>query len=155
MYKDLKWLKLCQVGAELFSTCSKRKYFACIVDNYGYVVGTGWNGVPKGMAHCSDGGCPRANADSVPGENYLNCKSIHAETNAITHSNYTARRDGGVFYINGTPCWDCAKLIANSGITRLCYIADNTYVSWPNTKILLIEAGIQLTEFRKEELDEL
>lgn len=129
-------------GAKIFSTCSRRNYMAILVDHDGHVVGTGYNGVPKGFPHCVDGGCPRASGDAPPGSQYGNCLAIHAEANALLHSDYSARAGGVTLYINGPPCWDCAKLITNAGILRVVYIADPAYTDWPRVEGLLEEAGI-------------
>jgi dCMP deaminase len=124
--KDLKWLRFCVAGARIFSTCARRQYFAIIVDTHGHVLSTGYNGGPRGMAHCEDGACPRLHSDTEPGIDYSNCIAIHAEANAHLHSDYTARQAaGGTLYVNGTPCYDCAKLTANSGLTRVVYIDDH------------------------------
>jgi dCMP deaminase len=125
--KELLHMKWTIEGARLFSTCGKRQYMAVILDSHGHLIGTGYNGGPKGMIHCNEGGCPRLSADSNSGSLYNNCISIHAEANALLHSDYTARFNGGTMIVNGTCCYDCAKLISNSGLKRLVYIPDPQY----------------------------
>jgi dCMP deaminase len=121
--KDQKWMRSCEAHARTFSTCSKRQYAALIVDRHGALIGSGYNGGPSGMLHCNDGGCPRA-INNVPGGTPYDygpglCIAIHAEANALLHSDYTARRHGGTLYVNGPPCMGCAKLVANSGLGRI------------------------------------
>lgn len=140
--KDFKWLQTCVENAERFSTCGKRQYFAVILDRFGHVAGTGYNGGPKGMPHCVDGACPRLQQDSPSGSQYSNCIAIHSEANALLHSDYTARRDGGTLYVNGPPCWDCAKLIANSGISRVVHLTDPAYADYPRVEQFLTMGGI-------------
>lgn len=134
----------CKQAALTFSTCGKRQYFAVILDSYGHVLGTGWNGGPPGAQHCNEGGCPRFSEGSAPGSNYDNCIAIHAEQNALLHSNYTDRRDGCTLLVNGPPCYGCAKLLVNGGITRLVYITDDSYVAWPQVAEFLITHGVKL-----------
>lgn len=122
--KDLKYLRWAHSGAQIFSTCGKAKYMAIVVDRFGHVVGTGYNGGPKGMIHCEDGGCPRLQECSAPGSSYDNCIAIHAEDNALLHSDYTQYREGGTIYVTGAPCFGCAKKIANSGLRRCVYLED-------------------------------
>lgn len=150
--KSLKWLSVCELASKLFSTCSKRQYFAIILDRYGNLLSVGYNGAPKGMKHCNEGGCPRAQEGSLPGSVYDNCISIHAETNAILHSNYTDRALGSTIYVNGTPCFSCAKTIANSGITKAIVIKDSSYAQWADIKIFMIESGIEVVEVEYEEV---
>lgn len=135
--KDYKWMRMCLTGAQTFSTCGKRKYFAIVLDEQGRVLSTGYNGGPTGMKHCEDGECPRLAENSPSGSSYDNCIAIHAEANALLFSDYSARRDGAVLYVNGPPCFSCAKLIANSGIRRVVYIPSDEYSDWPRIEDFL------------------
>lgn len=149
MSKDIKWLKQCIESAKIFSTCGKKKYFAVIVDNYGHVIGSGWNGVSSGMTHCDDGGCPRLSDGSPSGSSYFNCFAIHAEANAILFSNYAERRDGCTLYVNGPPCFECAKLISNSGITNIVCLEDEDYKDWNRVNRFLLTTGISVKTYNK------
>lgn len=142
--KDIKWLKLCVEGAKIFATCGKRQYFAVILDPNGHVLGTGYNGGPKGTKHCIDGGCPRFIEGTPNGASYDNCIAIHAEQNALLHSDYNARIAGSTLYVNGPPCSTCAKLIANSGITRIVHMPDAAYAQWDEIKTSLEALGIEV-----------
>lgn len=143
--KDLQFIRLCQAGANTFSSCGKRKYMAILVDAHNHVVGMGYNGGPKGSVHCEDGGCPRLQEDSPSGSNYDNCIAIHAEQNAFLHSNYDA---GAVrMYVNGPPCFTCAKLIVNSTVQEVIYIRDESYTQWAEVAKFLTDHGVQLKGF--------
>ena len=126
--KDIKYMKLCAAIANIFSTCSKRKYGAILVDELDHVVGFGYNGGPRNSIHCDDGGCPRVAQNSPNGSNYDNCIAIHAEANAILHSDYSAKPKK--IYVNGPPCFGCAKLICNSTVTDVYYVEDSNYLEW-------------------------
>lgn len=143
-HRDIKWLKVCTYSAQVFATCSRRQYFAIIIDNAGHVVGTGYNGGPKGTLHCNQGGCPRALQGAEHGSNYDSCIAIHAEQNALLHSNYDSRIAGSTLYVNGPPCSTCAKLIANSGIIRVVHTPDDAYADWPNVKNNLESWGVEV-----------
>jgi dCMP deaminase len=121
-------------------------YFAVIIDCHNHIIGTGYNGAPKGYLNCTDGGCPRAYSDVAARSEYTTCVAIHAEANAILHSDWTARKDGCTLYVNGTPCWDCAKLISNSGITRLVFRHDFPGEVWDKAEDLLIKSNISITK---------
>lgn len=43
--------------------------------------------------------------------------------NAIAYAD-RSRMEGGSLYVTGSICWDCAKVVANSGISRVLFIAD-------------------------------
>jgi dCMP deaminase len=141
-----QWLAVCRNNAEIMSTCGRKNYYAVILDGTGMVIGTGWNGVPSGLKHCNDGGCPRLNSDSTPGSSYANCYAIHAEANAILHSDWTSRSKvgGSTLYVNGPPCFDCAKLIANSGLTTVVCSYDESYEDWPKVKAFLLSCDIRV-----------
>lgn len=118
-------MRFCQAGAEIFSTCSKQQYMAIVADCQGRIESTGYNGVPTGMEHCMDGGCPRAVNNVPSGTPYDSgdglCYAIHSEINCLIHSDVSARL-GGTMYVNGVPCVGCAKTIVNSGLSRLVYL---------------------------------
>lgn len=103
---------------------------AVLVDDLNNIVGVGYNGGPSGTPHCEDGGCPRLQQGSPSGSNYDNCIAVHAEQNAFLHSDYHAKAT--TLYVNGPPCYTCAKLIVNSTVSRLVYIRDESYKSWPD-----------------------
>jgi deoxycytidylate deaminase len=64
-----------------------------------------------------DAFCERGNSNDR-GTSYSNCVSVHAEANALL---FADRRDyaNGTMYVTNPCCWECAKLVANSGISRL------------------------------------
>lgn len=99
------------------SKCSRRQVGAVIVSKDNRILSTGYNGPARGLydtsKSCVDF-CPRAqkNANTT---DYGNCISIHAEANALLYSDYN-KQQGSTIYTTSFPCWDCAKLISNSGI---------------------------------------
>lgn len=99
------------------SLCSRAQVGAVIVDDENRVVATGYNGPAAGFEHQGQScqrWCPRGsdpdNGDVHP------CLAVHAEANALLMA---GRIFNGTMYVTKHPCWECAKLIANSGITRL------------------------------------
>lgn len=56
-------------------------------------------------------------SEHLVGVSYTNCVSIHAELNALL---FADRRDyeNGTIYVTRACCWDCGKVIANSGLNR-------------------------------------
>jgi len=70
--------------------------------------------------------------------------TVHAEANAIIQAakNGTAIA-GADIYVTASPCWNCFKLIANSGIRRIFYLE-----FYRDEKVLTIskEAGIEMIQ---------
>jgi len=58
--------------ASLRSNCIKRKVAAVIVRDK-RVISTGYNGTPRGIENCCDGGCPRCNSFGPSGKNLGDC----------------------------------------------------------------------------------
>lgn len=99
------------------STCIRMRVGAVLVDSDGVVRSTGYNGPPRNY-----NGPPCAKEVSLwsgtgTGE-YRGCPSVHAEQNAILFAGYENTR-GGTLYCTATPCEDCAKIIAQSGISEV------------------------------------
>jgi dCMP deaminase len=121
------------------STCERRKVGAVIVkDNR--LLATGYNGAPKGLRHCSEVGCMRANLNIPSGERHELCRGLHAEQNAIIQAAvFGVAIEGATIYTTLSPCILCTKMIINAGIKRIV-MRDNY-----NDKLsleLLEESGI-------------
>jgi dCMP deaminase len=123
------------------SNCIRRQHGAVIVKNR-RIRSTGYNGPPSGHAHCDQGACPRASSEASSGWGHDNCIAIHAEANAILYSS-PEERDGGSIYITGVPCFGCAKLIANSGITEVVAEGD-AYAGWPEVRSFLLDCHVRV-----------
>lgn len=141
--KESDWLRAVEGMAEIFSTCSRRKYAAVILSPNGRIIGMGYNGSAPNSVHCEDGGCPRANTDVPHGSTYDNCIAIHAEANAIIWSDQ-AMRVGATLIVNGPPCYSCAKLIASSGIAKVVCKSDDAYAQFDDIMNYLNGLGIEL-----------
>lgn len=159
MDKDKYYLGIAYSVAKK-STCLRKHYGAVIVKN-DEIISTGYNGPPRGEKHCEictkiNSGVTRqaqrdfnASDSKISCENvttrynankdfeeYLSCRSVHAEMNAIISA---ARRDmidadlylaGWQIYEFGVdtdcypmddpePCEICLRLIKNAGIARV------------------------------------
>jgi len=90
---------------------------ACIVDPKNRIVATGYNGWPRGI---DDDLLPWTREGSPLEKKYRYV--VHAEANAIT--NATTQLDGCRLYVALFPCSECAKLIIQSGIREVIFIAD-------------------------------
>lgn len=124
------------------STCLRRAVGAALVrDNQ--LISTGYNGSPKGIAHCAETGCLREQLQVPSGEKHELCRGVHAEQNAIIQAAINgSSTHAAVLYCTHQPCSICARMIINAEI-KVVYVA-NAYPDELANK-LLREAGIQLT----------
>lgn len=133
----------------LRSNCVKRRVAALIVKDR-RIISSGYNGTPRGVKNCNEGGCPRCNSFGSSGAKLDECFCSHAEENAITQSAYHGVTiQAATLYTTFSPCLMCTKMIINSGIREVVYDAH-----YPLMKIavkLLKEAGIKTRKFRMED----
>lgn len=120
--------------------CSRRKVAAVVVKDR-RIISTGYNGTPRGVKNCFEGGCARCASDVPTGEGLGECICSHAEENAITQAAYhgIAVRDA-TLYATLNPCLTCAKMIINAGIVEVVFEAE--YEFDQQTKRLFKEAGV-------------
>jgi dCMP deaminase len=96
-----------------------------VVAKDGRIVSTGYNGTPRNMPNCLDGGCLRcANREShPPGTSYDLCICVHAEQNAILGAaRFGIAVEGGTLYTTMQPCFSCMKEMLQAGIQRVFYL---------------------------------
>lgn len=123
---DETWMAVADTIAER-SNCDSRQVGAVIVNNQNRIVSSGYNGPPRGYpipdgSTCSDW-CPRRQSGAQPLSYGLSCLSVHAEANALIFAD-RATYQGGTIYVTAACCQDCAKLIANSGLSRVVVRVD-------------------------------
>ena len=89
------------------------------------IISTGYNGTPRNMPNCLDGGCLRcANREShPPGTSYDLCICVHAEQNALLGAaRFGIAVEGGTLYTTMQPCFSCMKEMLQAGIQRVFYL---------------------------------
>ncbi len=105
------------------SNCIKRKVGAVIALDR-RIISTGYNGTPRGIRNCNEGGCPRCAGAAESGTRLDECLCSHAEENAITQSAYHGVSvRGGTVYTTFCPCLICTKMIINAGLSEVVYDA--------------------------------
>jgi dCMP deaminase len=129
------------------STCLRRHVGAVIVKDR-HIIATGYNGAPRGIAHCSEiGGCLREELKVPSGERHELCRALHAEQNAIIQAATLGQSiEDGDIYITNQPCVICAKMIINAGIKRI--VVREGYPDELAVK-MLDEAGLKVVELKK------
>ncbi len=133
-----------QVAAR--SNCMKRQVAAVIVSDR-RIISTGYNGTPRGVKNCNEGGCPRCNGFSESGKNLEECLCSHGEENAIVQASYhgIAIKDA-TLYTTYSPCLLCSKMIINAGIRRVVY--NEAYPLNDTATRMLKEAGVDLVKLK-------
>lgn len=124
------------------SNCMKRQVAAIIVKDK-RIISTGYNGTPRGIKNCSEGGCPRCNEDTPSGTRLDECYCSHGEENAIVQAAYhgISLKDSSL-YTTFSPCLICTKMIINAGIIEVIY--DSAYPLAGASFKLLKQAKIKI-----------
>ncbi len=106
---DTSYLQMAEVWAQN-SYCKRRKVGALLVKDR-TIISDGYNGTPSGFENI----CEDENGVTKP---YV----LHAEANAITKVAKSGNSsEGATLYVTASPCAECAKLIIQSGISRVVY----------------------------------
>lgn len=115
------------------STCERAQVGAVIVTAK-RILTTGYNGSPRGLAHCTEVGCLMDNGHCV--------RTLHAEQNAIIQAAlHGVITEGATIYVTHQPCFICAKTIINAGIKEIVY--DHEYQDDRSLEFLE-QAGVKL-----------
>jgi dCMP deaminase len=145
---DEYFMEIAKVVA-LRSNCCRRHVAAVIVKD-GRIISTGYNGTPRGIRNCNEGGCPRCNSDAPSGSRSTECLCSHAEENAIVQAAYHGIMvKGSTLYTTYSPCLLCAKMIINAGIVEVVY--HQRYSIDDVSMALLAEAGVKVRSLSEEE----
>lgn len=134
---DLVYLKM----AEIWGTNShcRRMKVGCLIVKNKSIISDGYNGSPSGFPNV----CESEDNVTLP---YV----LHAEANAITKlAKSTNSSDGATVYITASPCYECSKLIIQSGIKRVVF--KDLYRKTESISFLFL-AGIEIIRIGKTEL---
>ena len=101
------------VQAATRSTCP-RKHVGAIIVRDKTVLSTGYNGSMRGGSHCTEVGCLMDNSHCI--------RTVHAEANALVQAaRHGTRLEGAQIFVTASPCFNCFKLIVNSGICSIYF----------------------------------
>lgn len=119
------------------STCFRRQVGAVAVDDRHRIIGTGYNGAPAGMRHCTRESCIREKLQIPSGQCAELCKAIHAEENIVLQLG--ERLKGATLYCTIQPCITCTKSLIGAGIHRIVWKGD-----YPDdyARELMLEYGV-------------
>ncbi|KAF7311046.1 hypothetical protein HMN09_00648100 [Mycena chlorophos] len=106
-----------------------------------------YNGTPRGLTNCNEGGCIRCNTNAYPGDaEYSECLCLHAEENALLEAGRERVGLGSVLYCNTCPCLTCTIKIIQTGVKTVVY--NLSYKVDEASARLFAEAGVELRRFQ-------
>lgn len=106
---DTVFLNMAKEVASL-SYCTRAKVGSLLVKD-GNIISMGYNGMPSGMENC----CEENNVTKP--------EVLHAESNCLLKAaKMGVSTKDTTMYLTLSPCKDCAKLIIQSGVTRVVYL---------------------------------
>ena len=131
------------------ATCNRGRTAVVVVKDR-IVLVTGYVGSPSGIAHCDDVGHLMKKVVHEDETISNHCvRTIHAEMNAIA---LAAKKgisiDGATMYMGMSPCYNCAKVLINTGIKRI--VCNNLYHRGKEALEILKKAGVEVTVLNDE-----
>lgn len=120
------------------STCPSRKVGSVIINpETNQVISMGYNGSPRGTAHCGPECLTRES-----GKGWTKCRAIHAELNAIISAAMNGvSTNGATMYLTTTPCVFCSRTLINAGIKKVVAL---TFYPQKEAIELLQEGGVDV-----------
>jgi dCMP deaminase len=141
---DLYFMRLADLAA-LRSNCMKRRV-GCVIVKQARVIATGYNGTPRHLTNCNQGGCPRCNSSQGSGTGLATCLCLHAEENALLEAGRDRIGNESILYCNTCPCLTCSIKIVQSGIKEVVYA--QSYSMDDASHKVMSNAGIILRQFQ-------
>lgn len=147
---DKRFMEMTRLVGSWSSCFQAGRHVGAIIVRDKRVVATGYNGAPSGVQNCMERGeCLRRKLDIPSGTRQEICYAVHAEQNAIVQAaKYGIAIAGATLYCTHQPCVICAKMIINSGISRIVYEE-----GYPDEFSLNLfkEAGIVIEKYIEEQ----
>ncbi|VUC24728.1 unnamed protein product [Clonostachys rosea] len=141
---DTYFMELASLAAQR-SNCMKRRVGCVLVGKERRVISTGYNGTPRGLRNCAEGGCPRCNDGNSSGVGLSTCLCLHAEENALLEAGRERIREGAVLYCDTCPCLTCSIKVCQVGISEVVYA--HGYSMDTETAEVFRQAGVKLRQF--------
>ncbi|CCE63708.1 hypothetical protein TPHA_0F02270 [Tetrapisispora phaffii CBS 4417] len=138
---DEYFMKLATLAASR-ANCMKRRV-GCVIVRDRRVIATGYNGTPRHLTNCFNGGCPRCN-DGNSG-NLHTCLCLHAEENALLEAGRDRIGSNATLYCDTCPCLTCSVKIVQTGITEVVY--SQSYNMDEDSFRVLKSGGVKIRKF--------
>ncbi len=145
---DKRFMELARTIGSWSSCYQENRHIGAVIVKNKRILTTGYNGAPAGVESCVERGeCLRRKMNIPSGTRAELCYAIHAEQNAIIQAaKMGVSIEGATMYCTHQPCVICAKMIVNSGISRVIYAE-----GYPDEFSLQIfnMAGVELIRFEE------
>jgi len=138
---DQTYMRMAEELSQL--SYAERKKVGCLIVKDTQIISEGYNGTPTGF----DNSCEYyTHVDEM----YTKPEVLHAESNAISKiARSTNSSSGSTIYVTLAPCFECAKLIIQSGIERVVFRDKYT----KNGLSLLNKAGVKVHQLHLKEIN--
>ncbi|MCJ1227873.1 Deoxycytidine monophosphate (dCMP) deaminase [Toensbergia leucococca] len=140
---DQYFMQLASLAAQR-SNCMKRRV-GCVLVREKRVISTGYNGTPRNLKNCNEGGCGRCNDAQKAGIGLSTCLCIHAEENALLEAGRERIRESSTLYCDTCPCLTCSVKIIQVGISEVVYSQE--YSMDEKAAAIFKEGGVKLRQF--------
>jgi len=112
------YMKTAHIFADL--SHARRLKVGCIIVKDDRIISIGYNGMPAGWDNNCEHEIKGPNEEVILLE--TKAEVLHAESNAIAKlAKSNESGDGASLFVTHSPCIECAKLIHQSGISRVYY----------------------------------
>lgn len=146
---DKRFMEMAYLVATWSSCFREGRQIGAVITKNKRILTTGYNGAPSGVKNCVEKGeCLRDKMQIPSGTRAEFCYAVHAEQNAIIQAaKLGVSVEGATLYCTHQPCSICAKMIVNSGISRVVYRE-----GYPDdfAKKIMDEAGIILEKYTED-----
>lgn len=95
-------------------TCEKKHVGCVLVDTFGNILATGYNGQPRGAPHCD-----RVHPCPAFLDGNLSCSAIHAEINALIRCPDPEKIHTA--YVTEKPCDKCLLALKNTACKQVMF----------------------------------
>ncbi len=147
---DKRFMDMAEVVASWSSCYQENRHVGAVIVKDKRILTTGYNGAASGVVSCADKGeCLRKKLNIPSGTRHELCYAVHAEQNAIAQAaKLGISVQGATLYCTHQPCVICAKMIINSGISKVIF-----KYGYPDKFSIQLfkEAGVDVINFKEEE----
>ncbi len=147
---DKRFMDMAEVVASWSSCYQENRHVGAVIVKDKRILTTGYNGAPSGVVSCAEKGeCLRKKLNIASGTRHELCYAVHAEQNAIAQAaKLGISVQGSTLYCTHQPCVICAKMIINSGISKVIY-----KYGYPDEFSIQLfkEANVEVINFSEDE----
>lgn len=146
---DKRFMQMAEVVATWSSCYRSGRQVGAVITKNKRILTTGYNGAPSGVTNCVEKGvCLRDELNIASGTRQEVCYAVHAEQNAIIQAaKLGVSVNDATLYCTHQPCTICARMIINSGISRVVF-----KYGYPDEFAMKLfnEANVKIEKFEEE-----